>query len=101
MMTAARSPKPAPNTALLDELGRLRARVAELEAREPGAAPSGPDEAGRWARDVGRLLSQTLDPDAVVNRIALGMRVVLRARMSAIFRLDGAAGDLIAIAVSG
>ncbi|MBI1964411.1 MAG: GAF domain-containing protein, partial [Candidatus Rokubacteria bacterium] len=101
MTTAARSPKPAPNTALLDELGRLRARVAELEAREPGAAPSGPDEAGRWARDVGRLLSQTLDPDAVVNRIALGMRVVLRARMSAIFRLDGAAGDLIAIAVSG
>jgi len=62
-------------------------------------------DAGRRAAEalasVGRLLSETLDADAVGQRIADGVLPLLRARSSILFRLDGEADDPVAVALAG
>lgn len=51
--------------------------------------------------DVGRLISQSLDPEEVGQRIADIIRGLCTAQNSALYRLDPASGDLVALAVSG
>ena len=62
-------------------------------------------EAGRRAAEalasVGRLLSETLDADAVGQRIADGVLPLLRVRSAILFRLDGEADDPVAVALAG
>jgi PAS domain S-box-containing protein len=50
--------------------------------------------------DVGRLLTETLDPDVVGQRIADSIRVLLGAQTSALYRLEPESGDLVSVAVS-
>ncbi len=50
---------------------------------------------------VGRVVSQSLDSEEVGQRIADSVRSLLDARTSALYRLDRASGDAIAVAVSG
>ncbi len=51
--------------------------------------------------DVGRLLTETLDPDVVSQRIADSIRALLGAQTSALYRLEPESGDLVSVAVSG
>jgi PAS domain S-box-containing protein len=50
--------------------------------------------------EVGRLLSETLDPDVVGQRIADTVRSLLAAESAALYRLDARTGDLVMIASS-
>jgi PAS domain S-box-containing protein len=65
------------------------------------------DEAERRRRtaeslaDVGRIVSQSLDPKEVGQRIADSVRSLLDARCSALYRLDAASAELTTLAVSG
>src|SRR3989338_5151211 len=90
--------------ALVEEIVRLRARVAELEGPAHGGTSRRgvqTDGADRWAADVGRIFSQTLDATAVAAQVALGLRTLLGAEASLVYSLDGESGNLRAIAVSG
>jgi GAF domain-containing protein/ActR/RegA family two-component response regulator len=51
--------------------------------------------------DVERLLSETLDPDVVAQRVADNVRGLLAAEASVVYRLEPASGALMAMAVSG
>ncbi len=51
--------------------------------------------------DVGRLISQSLDPDVVAQGIADSVLTLFGARASAILQLQPGRGDLLAIAVAG
>jgi len=55
----------------------------------------------RALADVERLISETLDPDVVAQRIADSVRTLLEATASALFRLEPETGTLVAIANSG
>jgi GAF domain-containing protein/CheY-like chemotaxis protein len=55
----------------------------------------------RALADVERLLSETLDPDIVAQRIADSVRTLLEAMVSAVYRLEPETGQLVAIADSG
>ncbi|MGH7308456.1 MAG: GAF domain-containing protein, partial [Candidatus Rokuibacteriota bacterium] len=55
----------------------------------------------RALADVERLLSETLDPDVVAQRIADSVRTLLEAMVSAVYRLEPETGHLVAIADSG
>ncbi|MGH7278331.1 MAG: GAF domain-containing protein, partial [Candidatus Rokuibacteriota bacterium] len=50
--------------------------------------------------DLGRLLSETLDPEKVGQRVADAICTLLEARSSALYRLDAATGSLVALTVS-
>ncbi len=50
--------------------------------------------------EVGRVLSQELDPEIIGRRIADSVRALLSARISTVFRLEPGSGVLVAIAVS-
>ena len=69
------------------------ARVYELSERRRQAAEA--------LADVGRLVTQSLDPDVVAQRIADSVLALFGARASAILRIDPVFGDLLVIAVSG
>lgn len=71
-----------PDSTLLDESERRR-RTAEKLA------------------EVGRLLSQSLDPHEVGQRIADSVLALLDARLSVVYQVVEASGDLLALAVSG
>jgi GAF domain-containing protein/CheY-like chemotaxis protein len=64
------------------------------------------DEAARQAQrmaalaDVERLLSETLDPDVVAQRIVDSLCRLLAARSAALYGLDADAGDMSAVTVS-
>jgi len=83
-------------TALITALHRARARherlFADSEARRRHA---------EMLADVGRLVSQSLDPEEVGRRVVDAVRSLLSASASALYRLDAASGDMIAVAVSG
>ncbi len=66
--------------------------LAESEARRRSAEA---------IAEVGHALSQTLDPDAVGKQIAGTIRTLLGTVASALYRLDPASGDLVAVAVDG
>ena len=51
--------------------------------------------------DVGKLLTETLDPDVVGQRIADSIRVLLGVQASALYRVEPESGDLVSVAVSG
>ncbi len=51
--------------------------------------------------DLGRLLSQSLNPKEVGQRIVDSVRALLDVQASALFRLEPASGDLVALAASG
>ncbi len=51
--------------------------------------------------ELGRRLSQSLDPQEVEQRIADSVRMLLGAKASVLFRLEPESGDLVAMAVSG
>ncbi|HET9489372.1 MAG TPA: GAF domain-containing protein [Methylomirabilota bacterium] len=55
----------------------------------------------RALADVERLLSETLDPDVVAQRIADSVRTMLGALASAVYRLEPETGHLVAIADAG
>jgi len=50
--------------------------------------------------EVGRVISRSLDSEEVGQRIADSITSLLQARVSALYRLDPASGDAVAIAVS-
>ncbi|OGL09475.1 MAG: hypothetical protein A3I14_02640 [Candidatus Rokubacteria bacterium RIFCSPLOWO2_02_FULL_73_56] len=90
--------------ALVEEIVRLRSRVAELAQASEAAAPcahDAGDEAKRWVADIGRIFCQTLDAPTVANQIALSVRGLLDARMAIVWALDPESGAVRAIAVSG
>ncbi len=58
-------------------------------------------QAAQSLADLGRLISQSLDPGEVGQRIADSVRTLLGGRVSALFRLEPGSGDLVALAVSG
>jgi GAF domain-containing protein/DNA-binding response OmpR family regulator/HPt (histidine-containing phosphotransfer) domain-containing protein len=51
--------------------------------------------------ELGRLLSQSLDPEAVAQRVVEGIRASFGVRQSTLFRLEAETGDLVALAISG
>jgi PAS domain S-box-containing protein len=51
--------------------------------------------------DVGRLVTQSLDPDVVAQRIADAVLTLFGARASVILRVEPVFGDLLAVAVAG
>jgi GAF domain-containing protein len=51
--------------------------------------------------EVGRLLSQSLDPHEVEQRIVDNSRALLGAAAAVLYRLDGETGELISLAASG
>ena len=51
--------------------------------------------------EVGRLVSQSLDPAVVQQRIAESICALLGAAIAHVFRLDGSSGDLVAEATAG
>ena len=51
--------------------------------------------------DVNRLITETLEPDAVGQRILESMRQLANARMAALYRLDPGSGDLHLFAGTG
>jgi len=79
----------ADQASLAIEKGRLYAE-SERRRREAEALAA-----------VGRLLSETLDPEVVGQRIADTVRSLLATRSSALYHLDPESGGLVAAAVSG
>ncbi len=69
------------------------ARLYESSERRRRAAES--------LADVGRLISQSLDPDVVAQGIADSVLTLFGARASVILQLQPGPGDLLAIAVAG
>jgi GAF domain-containing protein/CheY-like chemotaxis protein/HPt (histidine-containing phosphotransfer) domain-containing protein/HAMP domain-containing protein len=51
--------------------------------------------------EVGRGISQSLDPREVAERIAASVRVLLEASVASLHRVEGPEGDLVTLAVSG
>src|SRR5262249_17133275 len=51
--------------------------------------------------EVGRLLVETLDLGVVAQRIVDGLRAILQAPASSLYRVDPETADLIALAISG
>jgi signal transduction histidine kinase/ActR/RegA family two-component response regulator len=51
--------------------------------------------------DIGRRISQSLDPRDVAQRIADSLRTLLAASNAAVWRLAPSSGDLVAVAASG
>jgi PAS domain S-box-containing protein len=71
----------------------LNARRFEEAERRKRAAES--------LSDVGRLVSQSLDPDVVGQRIVDSVRVLLAAERATLFRLSPDSGSLAVLAVAG
>ena len=96
-----RSPRPFTDhdesilTRLADHaaIATRNARLYESSERRRLAAES--------LADVGRLISQSLDPDVVAQGIADSVLTLFGARASAILQLLPESGDLLAIAVAG
>jgi GAF domain-containing protein/anti-sigma regulatory factor (Ser/Thr protein kinase) len=51
--------------------------------------------------EVGRLISESLDPEDVGRRVADSVLALLGGRVSVLFRVEPGSGDLVALAVSG
>jgi signal transduction histidine kinase/DNA-binding response OmpR family regulator/HPt (histidine-containing phosphotransfer) domain-containing protein/putative methionine-R-sulfoxide reductase with GAF domain len=51
--------------------------------------------------EVGRVISQSLDPREVAERIVESIRVLFAASTASLYRADGATGDLVMLAASG
>jgi signal transduction histidine kinase/DNA-binding response OmpR family regulator len=51
--------------------------------------------------DVGRVLSQTLDPDMVAQRVNESVREILHCQASVLYRLDPESGDMVSVAADG
>ncbi|MBI4241178.1 MAG: GAF domain-containing protein [Candidatus Rokubacteria bacterium] len=51
--------------------------------------------------EVGRLLSQSLDPEEVGQRVVDSLRTLFKAETASLFRLEAGSGDLVTVAVSG
>ena len=51
--------------------------------------------------EVGRVISQSLDPHEVAERIVESVRRLFDAGVASLYRADGPTGDLVALAVSG
>jgi GAF domain-containing protein/CheY-like chemotaxis protein/anti-sigma regulatory factor (Ser/Thr protein kinase) len=51
--------------------------------------------------EVGRLISESLDPEDVGRRIADSVLALLGGQVSVLFRMEPGSGDLVALAVSG
>ncbi|HYB44146.1 MAG TPA: GAF domain-containing protein [Candidatus Methylomirabilis sp.] len=51
--------------------------------------------------DLGRTLSQALDPEVVAQRIVDSLRALLTVQNSGLFRLERESGDLVVLALSG
>ncbi len=68
----------------------LRARHADARRRLADALA-----------EVGRLLTQSLDPEIVCQRIADTIRALFDARTTILYRLEPASGDLVAMALAG
>lgn len=83
-------------------LGRL-AEHAAIAIRNAGLYESSERRrrAAESLADVGRLISQSLDPDVVAQGIADSVLTLFGARASAILQLLPESGDLLAIAVAG
>jgi signal transduction histidine kinase/CheY-like chemotaxis protein/HPt (histidine-containing phosphotransfer) domain-containing protein len=58
-------------------------------------------QAAEMLADLGALLSQSLDPEAVGRRIADNVMSLVRARAATVYRLVRATGDLVAFASAG
>ena len=54
-----------------------------------------------WLSDIGRLISQSLESEIIGQKIVEGLRVLLGARTSALYRVDPASRDLRARASAG
>jgi GAF domain-containing protein/CheY-like chemotaxis protein len=85
--------------ALADTLGTLSA-VAIRNARLFGETESRRRAAEALA-EVGRVLAQSLDHEAVSHRLADAICSLLDTRTSAVYRLDPESDDLVALAVAG
>jgi len=88
-----------------DELSLLQsfASQAAVAVRNAGlfADARARREAAEAVAGLGRLLAQAGDPEEVAPQVADGIRTVLGARASGLYRLDPASGYLIALALSG
>ena len=51
--------------------------------------------------EVGRVISQSLDPQEVAERIVESVRRLFDASVASLYRVDGPTGDLVAVALSG
>ncbi|MGH7311895.1 MAG: GAF domain-containing protein, partial [Candidatus Rokuibacteriota bacterium] len=51
--------------------------------------------------DVGRLISRSLDPEAVARQVVDSIRILLDVRAAVLYRKESASGDLRALALSG
>ncbi len=51
--------------------------------------------------EVGRLISQSLDPEEVEQRVVDSVRSLLGATVAALYRLEPESGDMVAVAISG
>ena len=82
-------------TNLADQAGIAieNARLFEETERRRRAAES--------FAEVGRLISQSLDPHDVAERIVESVRRLFDAGVASLYRTDGQTGDLVALAVSG
>jgi PAS domain S-box-containing protein len=59
------------------------------------------EETARALADVGRLLSQSLDPEVVAQLIADNMLALCDARTSTVFRIQPQSGELVSVAAAG
>ena len=82
-------------TNLADQAGIAieNARLFEEAERRRRAAES--------FAEVGRVISQSLDPHEVAERIVESVRRLFDAGVATLYRTDGPAGDLVALALSG
>ncbi|MBI3637044.1 MAG: GAF domain-containing protein, partial [Candidatus Rokubacteria bacterium] len=97
----------APRAAALDDDARemvdllaAQAAVAVRTARLVAASEARRRTAEALA-SIGRIRSQTLDPDLIAGRIADTLCTLLAARSALLFRRDADSGDLVAIARAG
>jgi GAF domain-containing protein/CheY-like chemotaxis protein/HPt (histidine-containing phosphotransfer) domain-containing protein/HAMP domain-containing protein len=58
-------------------------------------------QAAESLAEVGRVISQSLDPRDVAERIVASVRLLLGASVASLYRIEESAGDLVLLAVSG
>jgi GAF domain-containing protein/CheY-like chemotaxis protein len=95
----ARRPFTAQGQELAEALA-AQAAVALEQTRLYREAQGHADRMGALA-DVERLLSETLDPDVVAQRIADSVRTLLGVMASGVYRLEPESGHLVSIADAG
>ncbi|MGH7390438.1 MAG: GAF domain-containing protein, partial [Candidatus Rokuibacteriota bacterium] len=95
-------PGAAPSAEERETIGVLAAQAAvAIRNAKLYASSEGRRRAAEALAEVGRLLSRTLDPDAVAQQIADSLLRLLGARLAAIHRYEADTGDLVMIALAG